>query len=355
MSAIPIQETESVLAELPQPKGPGARLKAARKSRNIDLDKVAAQLHLRRDMLIALEEDDYDHLPARVFIVGYMRNYARYIGLPAEAIIQSLDQFLPPEDRDKPGLPKVGSDAGEVFKPSAKARKSPFSLISLVLLAAAVGAFFIWKEGYLDNAATPTSALIGDVKLEITGDTSKPLIQLPVEESTIELAVPEAVEPQVVAPQVVVQVKSPLEVAVTEPVVAEPETVELGQVPQEVIAEKSDETSIPASEPVAAEAPLEVVAPVTVENSRPLAADGSGIVLKLSGKSWIEVTDASGDFRLNNLYQAGTEKTFGGKPPYKVLIGNAAEASLMVNGVAFDLENHSKANVARFTLEPSTL
>lgn len=345
MSAIPIQETESVLAELPQPKGPGARLKAARKSRNIDLDKVAAQLHLRRDMLIALEEDDYDHLPARVFIVGYMRNYARYIGLPAEAIIQSLDQFLPPEDKDKPGLPKVGSDAGDVFKPSAKARKSPFSLVSLVLLAVAVGAFFIWKEGYLDITTTPSSFLTGDIELETSGNTTNPSIEIPVEMSSIEVAVPEVVE----------KVQAPVEVAVTEPVIAETETVEPVQLSQQAIVEKPDETTGSGAEPVMAEEPVEEMATVTAENIKPVVSGASRLVLKLTGKSWIEVTDATGTFKLNNLYRAGTEKTFGGEPPYKVLIGNAAEASLMVNGAAFDLENHIKGNVARFTLDPSTL
>jgi len=351
MSAIPIQEPESVVTELPQPKGPGARLKAARKTKDIHLDKVAAQLHLRRDMLIALEEDDYDHLPARVFIVGYMRNYARYIGLPAEAIIQSLDQFLPAEDKDKPGLPKVGSDAGDVFKPSAKARKSPFSFFSLVLLAAAVAVFFIWKEGYLDRSFTSSSALIEDIQLDMPGDAVKPSIEIPLEQSTIEITVPETVE----------KVESPANYALAKPVVAETDkTLELPKLPQQVFPEKSAQTigsiAEPAvAEPAVAEEFAQQVAAVTVDNVRPVVSDASDIVLKLTGKSWIEVRDATGTFKLNNLYQAGTEKTFGGKPPYKVLIGNAAEARLMVNGAAFDLENHSKANVARFTLDPSAL
>jgi cytoskeleton protein RodZ len=339
MSAIPIQETESVLAELPQPKGPGARLKAARKSKDIGLDTVAAQLHLRRDMLIALEEDDYDHLPARVFIVGYMRNYARYIGLPAEAIIQSLDQFLPPDDKGQPSLPKVGSDTGEVFKPSAKASKSPFSLI---ILAAAVAAFFIWKEGYFENVLHQSPAFTGDVKPEISRNAIKPSIALPSQQSTNEVLVPEDVE----------TVEAPLNIVASEAVVSE-------QVPPEVvpvvIVEKLEETMSASPEPVKAEEPVKEAAPVVVENVNPVVSDNPGVVLKLTGKSWIEVRDSTGTFKLNNLYNAGTEKTFGGQPPYKVLIGNAAEARLMINGVAFDLEKHSDANVARFTLDPSAL
>ena len=338
MSAIPIQESESVLAELPQPKGPGARLKAARKSKDISLDKVAAQLHLRRDMLIALEEDDYDHLPARVFIVGYMRNYARFIGLPAEAIIQSLDQFLPPDDKGQPGLPKVGTDAGEVFKPSATARKSPFSFISLILLAAAVAAFFIWKEGYFDKAVYQSPGLTLDVKPEISSDIIKPSIALPAEPSSIEMSASGESETAL----------STVAVSVAETVVAE-------EIPREAVADQPDKEITMTAEPVTVEESVKEATPVLVENPVPEVADSAGVVLKLSGKSWIEVRDSSGNFKLNNLYEAGTEKTFGGQPPYKVLIGNVADASLMVNGVAFDLEKHSDANVARFTLDPSAL
>ena len=43
MSALPVQDANSVIAELPKPKGPGARLKAARQTKQLDLDLVAAQ------------------------------------------------------------------------------------------------------------------------------------------------------------------------------------------------------------------------------------------------------------------------------------------------------------------------
>ncbi len=344
MSALPVQETESVLAELPQPKGPGARLKAARQSRDISLDTVAAQLHLRRDMLIALEEDDYDHLPARVFIVGYMRNYARYIGLPAEAIIQSLDQFLPPETKDKPGLPKVGVDGAEVFKPSQQARKNPFSIVSFILLAGVLAVFFIWKQGYLEDLSTPAEVIENQAP-EISPTELKPSLPVPFEQAENHVLAPEADE---IVEGPVVDTVIDFETAASETDVTE-------QVPEETVTEKPDLAITMDTEHQMTDVPAAEITPIPVEDAAPVMTGSSGIVLKLTGKSWVEVRDSTGTFKLNNLYKAGTEKIFAGKPPYRILIGNAAEASLMVNGVAFDLESHSKANVARFTLDPSAL
>ena len=65
--------------------------------------------------------------------------------------------------------------------------------------------------------------------------------------------------------------------------------------------------------------------------------------------------DSTGKYRLNNLYKAGVSRTFGGQPPYKVLIGNVHGAILTINGEPFDLKTVSKANVARFTIDPGEL
>jgi cytoskeleton protein RodZ len=350
MSALPKQETESVLAELPQPKGPGARLKAARQAKNIELETAAAQLHLRRDMLIALEEDDYDQLPARVFVFGYMKNYARYVGIPAEAIIQSLENFLPVDDKIKGELPKIGNQASEVFKPSSKARKSPFSFFSIVFLGVVIVAFFAWQEGYFDSKTgeISSSLAIGEsmsgqmIEEQISIETPDPVVSVQQRESVSEKPAPmfaDLPESKIESSPNVepIAMTVPLEISVSQaPVVKEIEKTEIAQTAgKETVSTATSQEKITETPAV----------PVT----------SNGIVLKLSGKSWIEVRDSSGAFKLNNLYNAGTEKTFAGKPPYKVLIGNAAEASMMVNGKNFDLKNHTSGNIARFTLDPATL
>ena len=79
-------------------RGPGARLREAREAANITVDKVAASLLLDSDTIRALEADAFDRLPAPTFVRGYLRGYARIVGLPAGPILDLYDRrgFEPP-------------------------------------------------------------------------------------------------------------------------------------------------------------------------------------------------------------------------------------------------------------------
>ena len=162
MSALPKHEADSVVSELPSPKGPGARLKAAREAKSLNLEKVAAQLHLSNEMLLALEADDYDNLPARVFVVGYLRNYARLVGLPAEAITQALDQFLPVEQEQAVELPKVGTTNAGIFKTDERSSFPFFKL--LLILGSLIAVFWGWKQGYFAQVLSTTESIQQQLK-----------------------------------------------------------------------------------------------------------------------------------------------------------------------------------------------
>ena len=79
-------------------RGPGARLREAREAANTTVDKVAAALLLDSDTIRALEADAFDRLPAPTFVRGYLRGYARIVGLPAGPILDLYDRrgFEPP-------------------------------------------------------------------------------------------------------------------------------------------------------------------------------------------------------------------------------------------------------------------
>lgn len=73
-------------------KGPGEKLKRARESFGLTIWDIANQLYLPHHVLNALEEDDYHaHLPARAFIRGYLRSYAKLLNLSPEEILSDFD------------------------------------------------------------------------------------------------------------------------------------------------------------------------------------------------------------------------------------------------------------------------
>ena len=79
-------------------RGPGARLREAREAANISIDRIAMSLLLDPKIVEALEEDAFDRLPAPTFVRGYLRGYARVLGVPAAPILDMYDSqgFKPP-------------------------------------------------------------------------------------------------------------------------------------------------------------------------------------------------------------------------------------------------------------------
>lgn len=66
----------------------GAQLRAARTRQQLKIEQVAGELHLDPEIIRAIERDDPASLPAPIFVQGYLRGYARLVGLPEEALIR---------------------------------------------------------------------------------------------------------------------------------------------------------------------------------------------------------------------------------------------------------------------------
>ncbi|HEU4326971.1 MAG TPA: RodZ domain-containing protein [Roseiflexaceae bacterium] len=65
----------------------GERLRTARESQGISLAQAAAETRILQRYLVALEDSDYQHLPGDVYARGFIRNYANYLGISPEELI----------------------------------------------------------------------------------------------------------------------------------------------------------------------------------------------------------------------------------------------------------------------------
>jgi cytoskeletal protein RodZ len=70
----------------------GERLREARESQGIGISQAAVETRILQRYLIALEEGDYQHLPGDVYARGFIRNYANYLSLPVEELIELYRQ-----------------------------------------------------------------------------------------------------------------------------------------------------------------------------------------------------------------------------------------------------------------------
>jgi cytoskeletal protein RodZ len=76
----------------------GQYLRALREYRGLSLAQVASETKVRRLYLSALEEGEHGQLPSRPFAVGYVRAYARALGLDGDEIVARFRTEFP-EDR----------------------------------------------------------------------------------------------------------------------------------------------------------------------------------------------------------------------------------------------------------------
>lgn len=77
----------------------GERLREARESQGISLSQAAIETRILQRYLVALEENDYQNLPGDVYARGFIRNYANFLGLPVDELI---DQYRQERGRTEP-------------------------------------------------------------------------------------------------------------------------------------------------------------------------------------------------------------------------------------------------------------
>jgi cytoskeleton protein RodZ len=265
----------------------GQILRGAREAQGITLQDCAARLHLMQRQIDAMEADDFGSLGQPVFARGFVRNYARLLGLAPETLLARME-----------GAPAEPAVVSQPEPPEPRSwLASPWLillLLGLLVLVAIPVALYFW--------------LNSDVEDESSNRASPSVAQL----RPAPVAAPDSA---------VVQEKEAVASPDAPPAPAAPvaETV----VPSDAGALAMPET--PATNGV--------------------------LHLEFGDEAWTEIKDASGRMLHRQLNPAGSSVDVRGQPPFDVVIGNATRARMTYNGRPIDLKPFIEVTVARFTLE----
>ena len=355
MSAVSIDKTEEVVSELPLPKGPGARLKAARKARGLTEEAIAEAIFLKLDTLQALENDDFARLPGRVYVSGYLKKYARQVGIPEESIIKALNDFSP--EQQKPVTTATHHYKFDTSRDVSTRRGGgfPFFKLLMILLIAA-GGYFGWQQQWFSGMSMPAMNLelpglslmraepdnqssdAGNIALPMQIETQE---SIPVESETAALSLPviDTAEPVVKDSEAVVEMPEPI-VETSEPIV-----VSVVDEVQSTVETIETAENLPVNETTSA------MLADTVEPAAEAVAVSNAVTLTFSQVCWVDIRDSSRSYKYINQARPGQTIILGGTAPYKILLGNVRGVEMMVNGQLYDLAQHERANVARFVLE----
>jgi cytoskeleton protein RodZ len=308
----------------------GKLLRDAREAKGIAIEDMAGKLHLLTDVVRGIEQCDFEEMPSRVYVRGYVRNYARLVGLNAQEMLDKFDQAHP-EDLSHLQIDKTP------HLPTDSPVASRFAgVVTWLTVLAIVILFVVWWYGYLTREeaqeitaeqAVVTEEVIAQSPVEFVPQVESvalpAVVAEPIEEvQAVELKQDE-IELKVAVPVEVAPVQPVIEL---QPVIAEPMFIE------------------PAQAPVIEEKPVEVV---EVQPQVPAIPD---VRLKLNGDCWVIVKSDDDSFKLVGLFNSGYEKIFEGNAPYTIVLGNYESAELWVRGELYDLTPHARGNVARFTL-----
>lgn len=121
---------------------PGAMLRMARERCGFNQAEVAAKLRLSTKVIQDIEQDNYRHAAAMIYVRGYLRSYARHVGLKdAEVLIafESLNITDPAEYTSSVSLRQLP------FTEMADSKAFPTRWILIgVLLLLIIAATFVW-------------------------------------------------------------------------------------------------------------------------------------------------------------------------------------------------------------------
>jgi cytoskeleton protein RodZ len=73
----------------------GDMLRDARHKKHATLEQAAVATRIKVPFLAALEDGDYSALPGPAYITGFLRNYASYLGLHPDDVVQEYNAYRP--------------------------------------------------------------------------------------------------------------------------------------------------------------------------------------------------------------------------------------------------------------------
>ena len=339
----------------------GDKFRKAREKKELSLDDVSNVTKISTRMLQAIEEENFDQLPGGVFNRGFIRAYAKHLGLNSEDAVNDYLACLrqaqidsngwEAEQRRDPHEPATTNPTvPRIFKPVAKVHSPatpvpieelpelqlprieharppkreylgrPSSGTPWTRIAAAIcvliAVFFLWSR----YTRSPRAAKGTPIPAPVSQPAAAPAAALPQSAQTPPLPVTPAqsAAPSPSSSTVPAQPPAPAPQPVTSAPVPPPKA-ESSEDPNAVKVEKKGDVTVRsfrATTPQSAEKP---------------AATRLTLVVRASENSWISIT-ADGQLVSQETLIAPAATSFHATREFVVRVGNAAGVSFLWNG-----------------------
>ncbi len=354
---------------------PGLKLAQARERKNLGVEVVASRLNIPLRYVVALENGEYDKLPGLAFARGYIRAYAKLLGLSSDELIAEFNLMHSASEQPRPvtTINKVGR---QVKLGDAPIR---FSLWLFVIVLAGISLWWWQMQSTTTFLPQSLSSRIADMAKPSGVNTS----ESPVESDR--LLVPESpviAEPSMQANDSMVAADGqpqPVEtleaqtgqdgsVIESEPsYLSDEEVAELARrMESESVAPAEVEQARPAVVAPDADKPVELAesaaresdkivapaSPASDETAEPLPAVAlSRLIIEFNADCWVTVRDGSDRLLFANMKRAGQTLDLELETPGKLLVGRVSSVvRAEFDGEPLDLRAVARKDVAKVSL-----
>ena len=280
----------------------GERMQREREMRGITLEEIAESTKIGTRSLRALEGEDFDKLPGGIFNKGFVRAYARYLGIDEE---QAVTDFMAAYGDHEQKLPQLPPDEN---KPEDESHAASLNLLAVGGAVALLVLFFlVW--GFHERITGAASRLVHRAR-------RMPAVQATAPASAAPVGAPAAVDRTASAPAAPAAAPTPAKELKAAP--SSTSSNLPAKSPAPVVS-----SGVPAAKPAAG--------PSATSTAPEMAGPGREFVLLVRARqdAWVKIKAD------DELLMEGTlkgEKTVRAKQKVVVTTGNAGAIELSFNG-----------------------
>jgi cytoskeleton protein RodZ len=311
------EEADVEESDIPVTPSLGKQMFARRQAEGWSIEEVAAQLKLAPRQIVAIETDRLDMLPGTTVARGFVRIYARLLGMDPVPLLSAITTADTHSQIDSIRQQRpLSAPFTETHLPSMHTRSaSRGRVIFLLVIGLGLGILVAQQMNWL---SLPTSVL-GLFGQRPAQDSSSASMLTPV-------SVP------------VISVRADRDLPPSE------DDSSIGNSSLEPLVDGS------RSEPVSSEIQAPVVVPESRED-KALTTDPGQLTLVLHQDSWIEIRRKNGSTIMSRLAKGGTTENIQIDEPVTLIIGNVGGVEARLRDVPLNLKSGTSTNVARINLK----
>lgn len=292
----------------------GTLLKRQREAMGYTQKQVAERLRLRVNVIEQIDNNQLESGQVATFTRGYLRSYARLVGLDEKMVLDALDNAGDAQHQEQ----EMQSFSR---KTNTEKHNSRIMLITWAVFIIITGISSLWWwQNQQENSLAQSVNQAAQIEDVANSESEPPALD-----------------------DVVMQEMNVVEEGTESSDTAAEETVEPVQVEPMPATDSTvaDEPQAQVEQPVREEPVLAETTSTTGETA---------LSMSFRADCWVQVKDASGKTLISGIRKSGQDLNLSGQAPFNVILGAPEGVTMTFASEPVDLSRYTAGKVARFTL-----